>query len=95
MNQKSIIIIVVVVVLVVLAIGGFWYWQNKKAGETVPAEEKAGVEEPAGLGAQIFESVQNPVKDRLPDTNPFSADTNPFDTPTNPFKSEYKNPFSK
>lgn len=90
-NIKSIFI--AVILILAAAAGGFWYWQRqKKVSETPPAE-------PPGLGAQIFESTRNPLKEKLPDTNPFSADTNPFDATTNPFersnplKSIYTNPF--
>ncbi|MBI4039280.1 hypothetical protein HY388_00440 [Candidatus Daviesbacteria bacterium] len=39
----------------------------------------------ANLGSQIFEKTQNPVQDKIPETNPF--------TKVNPFKGVYKNPF--
>ena len=86
MNTKNIVI--GVVILIFLA-GGAWYWM-KKESVIGPQDEK---KEETGLGAQIFEKAQNPLGERLPDINPFSADTNPFDARTNPFKSEYKNPF--
>ena len=77
-------IIAVIILAVILAAAGTWYWQKK-----TPAPR----EESGGLGARIFDTAQNPLKERVPDTNPFSADTNPFDARINPFKSEYKNPF--
>lgn len=83
MQNKNLIIALVAVVA--LAGIGFWYWQNR---ETSPPSQ-----EPKGVGAQIFEKTQNPVADKLPETNPFQADTNPFDANTNPYKDTYKNPF--
>lgn len=78
-------IIAVIILAVLLAAAGAWYWQKNQSAS--PQEE------PSGIGAQIFDAGQNPLKERMPDANPFSADTNPFDAKTNPFKSEYKNPF--
>ena len=83
-SKKQFAIIIFVVVAVIA--GGFWYWQYSSS----PAVDKQGA---GGLGAQIFESAQNPIQGRVPEINPFAADTNPFDTETNPFKAEYKNPF--
>ncbi len=39
----------------------------------------------SSLGSQIFEKTQNPIQDKIPETNPFSK--------VNPFKGVYKNPF--
>ncbi|MBI2018195.1 hypothetical protein HYS96_00645 [Candidatus Daviesbacteria bacterium] len=39
----------------------------------------------SSLGTQIFEKTQNPLQDKIPETNPF--------TKVNPFKGVYKNPF--
>jgi len=39
----------------------------------------------SSLGSQIFEKTQNPLEDKIPQTNPFSK--------INPFKGVYKNPF--
>ena len=74
------------VVITALVIGSFWYWYSQKTSVFAPEEQ-------GGLGAQIFENVENPIKEELPETNPFSADTNPFDVPANPLENEYKNPF--
>lgn len=82
MNAKNIARLVLVVF--VLAAGIIWYWRKQSM---VPREEERG------LGAEVFEKAQNPIGERLPDTNPFSADTNPFSARVNPFKSNYKNPF--
>jgi len=40
----------------------------------------------SNLGEQIYEQVQNPLEEKLPETNPFSAETNPA-------KKAYPNPF--
>lgn len=90
-NSKKLIPIIIVVVLTAGG-AGFWFWQNKKS-EIKPEEKTAVEKKPASLGAKIFERTQNPIKDRTPETNPFSTDTNPFDAKTNPFQDEYKNPF--
>ena len=83
-SKKQFAIIVFVVVAVIA--GGFWYWQYG-FGPTIEENETVG------LGTQIFESAQNPIKGRLPATNPFAVETNPFKNETNPFTAEYKNPF--
>lgn len=82
---KNIIIAIVAIALLVGA--SFWYWQNR---EEVPPKE-----EPAGIGAQIFEKAQNPVADKVPETNPFETDLNPFKKETNPLKAIYTNPFEE
>lgn len=84
------------ILAVALIAAGVWYWQGKKAALPSPAgqteaytPEKAA----AGLGGNIFEKSQNPISDKLPETNPFGADTNPFEKEANPLKVQYKNPF--
>ena len=76
-----------VLLALILAAAGFWYSQSKRAattgqGKTQPNEEAMS----AGFGAQILEKAQNPVKDKLPETNPFQKNTNPL-------KNVYQNPF--
>ena len=67
---------------VLLVLGGYLYYRWRK-----PAVSPT-------LGSDIFEQVQNPLKDELPQTNPFKAETNPFkNTETNPFIKSYENPF--
>ena len=83
-SKKQFAVIVFVVVVVIA--GGFWYWQYG-FGPTIEKNETVG------LGTQIFESTQNPIKGRLPATNPFAVKTNPFENEINPFTAEYKNPF--
>lgn len=85
MQNKNLII--AIAVIVVLAGIGFWYWQNR---EVAPPKE-----EPVGIGAQIFEKAQNPVADKVPETNPFETNLNPFKKETNPLKAIYTNPFGE
>lgn len=87
-RNLKMIISLAVVILVVVSAGVFWFLSARDAAAPpVPPEE------PSGLGAQIFDQTTNPAKERLPNTNPFSADTNPFDANINPYQDEYKNPF--
>lgn len=78
----------IAILLATLAAAVVWY--VRRAPEPLP---DTTAEDKAGLGAQIFEGAQNPLKGDVPETNPFSADTNPFKTETNPYKDTYKNPF--
>lgn len=95
-NKKS-VSLVVIVALVIAGGLGFWYWRSKKAvstaptttSTTVPGAEKAD----EGIGAAVFEKSQNPISDKLPETNPFGANINPFEKEANPLKVQYKNPF--
>ena len=88
MKLKLVMFVIIVIVAAGLA---FWRWQESKSPQ--PKEEAVKEIKAGGIGAQIFERAQNPLKERLPDTNPFSAPTNPFNATANPFKAEYKNPF--
>lgn len=72
-NKQKIIIIAAVAVLTIAVGIGFWYWSKSK-------------QEAPSLGDQLFEKTQNPLKGKLPETNPFKEQVNPFDT-------IYKNPF--
>ena len=83
-DNKKVTIIVLILLLVVGGVG-FWYWTNSNKEDDVP--------EPESLGEKIFEKAQNPIKDELPQSNPFEAKANPFETETNPFQGVYKNPF--
>lgn len=91
MSAKNIII---VVVLLLLAAGfGFWYWSAREAAPPAPPGVYSPEKAAGGLGANIFEKSQNPISDKLPETNPFGADINPFEKEANPLKAQYKNPF--
>lgn len=80
-------VIAVAVFVIALAVAGIWYWQRPEPAP--PAETPA-----QAIGGELFEKAQNPLKDELPQTNPFKAETNPFkNTETNPFIGTYENPF--
>lgn len=82
MDSKPRLIALAAVAIALIA-AGIWYWQRRSP------------ENPAGtIGADLFEKAQNPLKDELPQTNPFKAETNPFkNTESNPFIGTYENPF--
>lgn len=81
-SKLSPLVIGIIILVLLLIEGGIWYWQSRKG------------ERPTGLGSQLFERAQNPLQNKLPETNPFKAETNPFsDTETNPLKGVIKNPF--
>lgn len=83
MNSKQLYIGIGIAVVVFIG-AGVWYFQIRKAAPEIPG---AIPREDASLGAQLFEKAANPVKGKLPETNPFeAAETNPIDT-------IYKNPF--
>ena len=86
MQKKNIALAAVVLLVAIVAV----WWNMRRAPEPLP-ENTAGNE--GGLGAQIFEGAQNPLKNDVPETNPFAADANPFDADTNPYQDTYKNPF--
>lgn len=62
------------ILFVLLLLGVFFILQKNRRA---PAQ---------GMGGQIYEKIQNPLEDKLPETNPFSVETNPV-------KKVYKNPF--
>ena len=79
--------IALAVLVIALVAAGIWYWQR---GQAVPPADMPV----KTTGAELFEKAQNPLKDELPQTNPFKAETNPFkNTETNPFIGTYENPF--
>ena len=91
-------LIIFIVVAVVIASVGVWIWQNKATSPlpssgpqaVSPTKESQQASAPAasaGLGTKLFERTQNPLKDKLPQTNPFVGNE------TNPLKNVIKNPF--
>lgn len=81
-NRSRLIAIGLLVAALVAA--GIWYWQRRAVSPEIPET----------IGAELFEKSQNPLKDELPETNPFRAETNPFkNAETNPFIGTYENPF--
>lgn len=72
-KKRFFIVLLVVLVLILVAGVGFWLWKGKTTFKT------------SNIGEKIYEKTQNPLKDKLPETNPFDK--------ANPFKGIYKNPF--
>ena len=68
------IVLVLLGLFTLAAVAGFWYWNTNIKKQP--------------LGVQIFKSVQNPVKDKLPEVDVFQVKTNPF-------KDIYPNPFDR
>lgn len=64
---------------------GFWYWQKKSPAPVSPTQINQKTAD-ISLGSQILTKTQNPVRDKLPETNPFQTETNPL-------KVKYLNPF--
>lgn len=89
MVQNKNLLIGSVMLLTIIAVAA-WYFLRGVRPESLP---DTTAEDKSGLGAQIFEAAQNPIKGDVPETNPFSAETNPFKAETNPYKDTYKNPF--
>jgi len=66
---------IIAVLVVAVAAGVLIYQRTQQAVEQKQAEAASS----ASLGGDIYESSQNPVKDKLPETNPFEgAKINPF-----------------
>jgi len=77
MNKK--VLVAALIVAVAVLVGGYFAWQKLSAPEVA--------DPPKSLGGELFEEVANPIKEKLPETNPFTeAETNPLDA-------VYKNPF--
>lgn len=83
-QKNNMNLIIAVIVIAVLILAGAWWWQKNKKPETTSPQ--IGEQEPAGLGGQLYESVNNPIEGKVPETNPFKTETNPL-------KDVYKNPF--
>lgn len=87
MTQNRSRLMVLALLAAALIAAGVWYWQRRQPAP--PAETPV-----EAIGGDLFEKAQNPLKDELPQTNPFKAETNPFkNTETNPFIGTYENPF--
>lgn len=71
---------IVILVLVLLAAGlVFWYWQKNQPKPAVFAPNNSQLQTGQGLGAQVYQQQQNPVKNQVPDPNPINNSyTNPF-----------------
>lgn len=90
LRPKKVALIVIAAVAIIAA--GAWYWMGRapEAPEAPAEEVTAQIEEtPAErLGGDLLEKAQNPLKDELPQTNPFTG------AETNPFIDVYENPFA-
>lgn len=80
MSQRGNIILISLILILVLAGGGFFLISK---GIIKNPLQKSSPN--SSLGTKIFEKTQNPIQDKIPETNPFSK--------VNPFKGVYKNPF--
>ena len=65
-------VLIITLILIFLA-GGAYFLMSKKTTGT-------------SLGGQIYEQTKNPIKVKIPETNPFAVETNPI-------KAIYPNPF--
>ena len=89
-SSTSVIIVVSVVIVAGLA---FWYWRAGQAPAGEPQNGSAPVPQvdektvSNSFGGRILDQTQNPIKDKVPEINPFS------NTETNPLKRVVKNPF--
>ena len=93
-KQKPLVFIVLgIVVVAMVTLGGFWFWSQKGQQEIFPqsyvqtAKELSSAEVKESLGGQILEQIKNPLKGKLPPTNPFE------NAKTNPLENVYQNPF--
>ena len=78
----------ITIFVLIFAVVGFWYWRKGKS--SLPVSSQPQVDQKTAdisLGSRILEKTQDSIKDKLPETNPFS------DTETNPLKRVIKNPF--
>ena len=85
MKKYGVLVAILVVVAIVLV------WWLTKGGEQPSSNvgSNSPAEAPAGLGGQVFDQVsQNPIQEKMPETNPFKAEVNPF-------SGAYKNPFGQ
>lgn len=80
MSQKGNIVLISLILLLILA-GGAFFLISKGIVKNPLQKSSSNT----NLGAKIFEKTQNPIQDKIPETNPFSK--------VNPFKGAYKNPF--
>lgn len=90
MNRNIYITIAAALALIAL---GVWYAKIQDVSDRPSAEpaveEGAVVTSAEQLGGDLLEKAQNPLKDELPQTNPFTG------AETNPFIDVYENPFAQ
>lgn len=82
-NKNMLMIVGAVIALAVIGLLIFFLGRGR---QTAPSPALTG-QTPGtqSLGAQIFEQAQNPIKDKLPSTNPIES--------ANPIQGIYQNPF--
>ncbi|MBI2075261.1 MAG: hypothetical protein HYZ07_00190 [Candidatus Harrisonbacteria bacterium] len=93
--MKNAYIAIAIVIVAALAVG-IWYFRSREAEPLPDTSNIAGEAAPSAqeeLGGALYEATQNPVQEKLPETNPFKAQANPFGAEVNPFQDVYKNPF--
>lgn len=71
---------IIIVLVLILAGGAYFLVSTGKVSNPLIKKTQA-----PSLGEQIYTQTQNPLKDKIPQTNPFVK--------VNPFKGVYKNPF--
>lgn len=81
----------IAIVALLLIAGAVFLYRSKSGIEVVSPTPPPSASE--SLGEKIYEQAQNPIKDQVPQTNPFETKANPFETEVNPFQGVYKNPF--
>ncbi|MEK7181085.1 MAG: hypothetical protein AAB738_01985 [Patescibacteria group bacterium] len=85
MNKQTIIIVIFLVVLAAVVVA--WFVFNK-GGEIQVQNTPGGTnEQGSGIGGEIFQKVQNPIADKLPESNPAQD--------INPLENTYQNPFGE
>ena len=91
MNQTSIkfIGILIIIIVVVVALVLFFWLRSDQS-----SQPETDLTESNSLGAELLEESQNPIRDKVAETNPFETEANPFGAETNPFQDVKTNPFS-
>lgn len=91
-TKLSLIIVGGAIALIAIAVFVYPRFTKKSSGPS-DASQETKKESENNIGNALFEKSQNPIADKLPETNPFGANINPFEKVTNPLKTQYKNPF--
>ncbi len=86
MNKQTIFIAIFLVVLVAVIVS--WIVFSGKGTESPAPDTQTGAAPAEGsLGADIAEKAQNPLSDKLPESNPVGS--------INPLEGAYQNPFGE
>lgn len=87
-NSKTNPLTIGIAIFVIILAGALvWYWQKEKYSSLTSEQQIDQKIIDISLGSQILKETKNLIKDKLPETNPFS------DTEINPLKKIIKNPF--